>query len=194
MSSKLFKYKKQGENFILSVKDSQELVQQLRNEHTHLSKQIAECERKKQLIEDKLRELSIKFNTFYQYSDQPELPHMVFKMPNEPIQEESITNQEIFYQFNDYQEYIPEKQENQIKTKRELFDYFSYKSDVLQSFEDLKDITILKKLSEQFGIKTNNTNKLKQQLKIIQQYLQNQSFPASWNQIYNAELFEKLEI
>ncbi|CAD8048355.1 unnamed protein product [Paramecium primaurelia] len=186
MSSKLFKYKKQGENYILSVKDSQELVQQLRNEHTHLSKQIAEFERKKQLIEDKLRELSI--------NDQPDIPHMVFKMPNEPIQEESITNQEIFYQLNDYQEYIPEKQENQIKVKKELFEYFSYKSDILQNFDDLNDITNLKKLSEQFGIKTNNTNKLKTQLKIILSYLQNQSFPASWNQIYNQELFEKLEI
>ncbi|CAD8056835.1 unnamed protein product [Paramecium sonneborni] len=186
MSSKLFKYKKQGENFILTVKDSQELAQQLRNEHTQLSKQIADFEMKKQLVEDKLRELSI--------NDQPEVPHMVFKMPIEPIQEESNTNQQIFYQLNDYQQYIPEKQEHQIKTKRELFEYFSYKTDIQESFDDLNDITILKKLSEQFGIKTNNTNKLKQQLKIIQSYLQNQSFPSSWNQIYNQELFEKLEI
>ncbi|CAD8144804.1 unnamed protein product [Paramecium pentaurelia] len=186
MSSKLFKYKKKGESYILSVKDSQELVQQLRNEHTLLSKQIEECNKKKQLIENKLRELQI--------SDQSELLPMIIQMPNEHIQEESNTNQQFFYEFNEYQEYIAEKQESQIKTKRELFDYFNCKTEFKKCFDDLNDITILKKLSEQFGIKTNNTNKLKQQLKMIQLYLQNQSFPQSWNQIYNSELFEKLEI
>ncbi|CAD8061621.1 unnamed protein product [Paramecium sonneborni] len=193
--SKLFKYKKVGNSLVITTKDSVELMEQLRTEHSNLSKSIIDLETKKQLIEDKMRELSIKLNSFYQHSDQPDIPKLIYRLPScDQEQDQRTLDDEVIFQINDYQEFIPNFQENQIKTKKELFDYFSYKSDVKDLFDNLDDTIKLKKLAEEFGIKSNNINKLKQQMKTIYNYLQNQSFPSSWNNIYNTDLFDKLEI
>ncbi|CAK74963.1 unnamed protein product (macronuclear) [Paramecium tetraurelia] len=191
---KLFKNKKVGNSMMVNTKDSIESLEQLRSEHSNLSNTISDLEMKRQLIEDKLRELSIKLNSFYQHSDQPNIPMLIYKLPNDSHQDQITLNQEVYIQTNDYQEFIPHLQENDTKIKKELFNYFSYKSDVGDLFNDLDDTSNLKKLAEEFGIKSNNINKMKQQIKIIQNYLLNQSFPTSWNNIYNKELFDKLEI
>ncbi|CAD8135133.1 unnamed protein product [Paramecium pentaurelia] len=193
--SKLFKYKKVGNSMMVITKDSIELMEQLRTEHTNLCKSISELDMKRQLIEDKMRELSIKLNSFYQHSDQPYIPKLIYKFPCDSQQDQrTIDDEEVIFQINDYQEFIPDFQENDTKTKKELFNYFNYKQDEKDVFNDLNNTNNLKKLAEEFGIKSNNINKMKQQIKIIQNYLENQSFPSSWNNIYNTELFDKLEI
>ncbi|CAD8132673.1 unnamed protein product [Paramecium octaurelia] len=191
---KLFKYKKVGNSLIVNSTDSLESLEQLRSEHTNLSNTISDLEMKRQLIEDKLRELSIKLNSFYSYSDQPSIPMLIYKLPFDPNQDQITQNEVVYIQTNDYQEFIPEFQENGTKTRKELFNYFNYKSDVEDLFNDLDNTSKIQKLAEEFGIKSNNINKMKQQIKIIYNYLLNQSFPSSWNNIYNTELFNKLEI
>ncbi|CAD8138857.1 unnamed protein product [Paramecium octaurelia] len=192
--SKLFKYKKVGNNMMVITKDSNELMEQLRIEHSNLCKSISELEMKRQLIEDKMRELSIKLNSSSQPSDQPDIPKLIYKFPCDSQQDQRTLDEEVIFQTNDYQEFIPDFQASETKTKKELFNYFSYKSDVKDLFNDLNDANNLKRLAEEFGVKSNNNNKMKQQVQMIQNYLQNQSFPSKWNNIYNAELFDKLEI
>ncbi|CAD8140120.1 unnamed protein product [Paramecium pentaurelia] len=184
--SKLFKYKKVGNSLVVITKDSIELMDQLRTEHSNLCKSKSELEIKKQLIEDKMRELSI--------NDQLDIPKTMYKYPIDSQNDQRTLDEEINFQINDYQEFISDFQENDTKTKKELFNYFSYKSDIKDLFNDPNNTNNLKKLAEEFGIKSNNINKMKQQITIIQNYLQNQSFPSSWNNIYNTELFDKLEI
>ncbi|CAK85453.1 unnamed protein product (macronuclear) [Paramecium tetraurelia] len=193
--SKLFKYKKVGNSMTIITKDSIELMEQLRTEHSHLCKSISELEMKRQLIEDKMRELSIKLNSTSQPSDQPDIPKLIYKFPCDSQQDQrTLDEEEVIFQTNDYQEFIPDFQASEMKTKKELFNYFSYKADVKDLFNDLNDANNLKKLAEEFGIKSNNNNKMKQQVQILQNYLSNQSFPSKWNNIYNTELFDKLEI